>query len=165
MDYCSIVYLSAWPTFDAQLNTLLAAENVLVASSKTDFCTLSGIALSATVTWPPTSDQLDDLDDLSPSWRHWYDAIVNFGTVQNSYNTTGAPARVLVGNNETLFWQNTTAKLSWSYNAKVNADSLVADAVTTKKEAEASLAAAQKAENAALAALMAVCPTFDPASV
>jgi hypothetical protein len=70
-----------------------------------------------------------------------------------------------VGNNETLFWQNTTAKLSWSYNAKVNADSLVADAVTTKKEAEASLAAAQKAENAALAALMAVCPTFDPASV
>lgn len=41
----------------------------------------------------------------------------------------------------------------------------VASAVTAKKEAEASLAAAQTAEDAALAAVLAVCPTFDPASV
>jgi hypothetical protein len=40
-----------------------------------------------------------------------------------------------------------------------------AAAVTAKKEAEASLAAAQAVEDAALAAVLAVCPTFDPASV
>jgi hypothetical protein len=41
----------------------------------------------------------------------------------------------------------------------------VATAVTTKKEAEASLASAQLAEDAALAAVLAVCPDFDLASV
>lgn len=40
-----------------------------------------------------------------------------------------------------------------------------ANAVTAKKEAEASLASAQLAEDAALAAVLAVCPDFDPASV
>jgi hypothetical protein len=40
-----------------------------------------------------------------------------------------------------------------------------AAAVTAKKEAEASLASAQLAEDAALAAVLAVCPDFDPASV
>jgi hypothetical protein len=40
-----------------------------------------------------------------------------------------------------------------------------ANAVTAKKEAEASLASAQTAEDAALAAAVAVCPDFDPASV
>jgi hypothetical protein len=41
----------------------------------------------------------------------------------------------------------------------------VATAVTAKKEAEASLASAQLAEDAALAAVLAVCPDFDPSSV
>jgi hypothetical protein len=40
-----------------------------------------------------------------------------------------------------------------------------ANAVTAKKEAEASLASAQLAEDAALAAVLAVCPDFDPSSV
>ena len=40
-----------------------------------------------------------------------------------------------------------------------------ANAVTAKKEAEASLASAQAAEDAALAAVLAVCPDFDPSSV
>lgn len=81
------------------------------------------------------------------------------------YITNGQPARIAVAADLLSFSQNAAAKISWSYN-NVNAmESLAADAVTTKKEAEASLAAAQKAENAALAALMAVCPTFDPASV
>jgi hypothetical protein len=40
-----------------------------------------------------------------------------------------------------------------------------ANAVTAKKEAEASLASAQLAEDAALAAVLAVCPEFDPSSV
>jgi len=41
----------------------------------------------------------------------------------------------------------------------------VAAAVTAKKEAEASLASAQSAEDAALAAARAICPDFDPSSV
>jgi hypothetical protein len=54
---------------------------------------------------------------------------------------------------------------STSYNTKVAAESDVADAVLNKKEAEAELVSAQALEATALAAVMEVCPTFDPASV
>lgn len=50
-------------------------------------------------------------------------------------------------------------------NAKAVTDKAVSDAVTAKEEAEATLATAQEAEDTALAAVMAVCPDFNPLSV
>jgi hypothetical protein len=82
-----------------------------------------------------------------------------------NYLANGQPARVAVSADLLSFSQNAAAKVAASYNNVTTTESLAADAVTNKKEAEASLAAAQKAEAAALAALMAVCPTFDPSSV
>ena len=49
--------------------------------------------------------------------------------------------------------------------AKAEPDVAVATAQTAKQKADADLASAIAAEDAALAAIKAVCPTFDPSSI
>lgn len=56
-------------------------------------------------------------------------------------------------------------KVSQQAGVVSSAEDAVSSALEAKEEASASLTAAQKAEDEALAAVLAVCPDFDPASV
>lgn len=58
-----------------------------------------------------------------------------------------------------------SGELQTQINNKAAAEAAVATATMDKIEAEQELAAAQAAEDAALAAVLAVCPEFDPSSV
>lgn len=165
VDFCQKTHLADWVTLNGALGTLLSGEAGFVAASKTQFCTLATLALGVPVTWRPLDAQIISLSAISPAYGLWIAAIDAFESTQHGYNTTGAPARIAVGDGLLVFCQNAAAKIAWSYGVVTSAEALVADAVTTKKEAEASLASAQAAEDAALANVMEVCPTFDPASV
>jgi hypothetical protein len=171
--FCQKTHLVDWVALDGALTPYISAVSTFLTNSKTDFVTLANIALAAVsppvlylpVVWHPIPYHEAALASLSLAWTNWISAIDNMTTVREAYNTTGASARTAVGADLLAFCQTAAMQVAASYNAKVAADSLVADAVLTKKEAEAALAFAQQAEDAALAAVIAVCPTFDPASV
>jgi hypothetical protein len=165
VDFCQKSYVVDWNALNLALTNLLGAETNFVSSSKTSYCGLATLALGVPVTWPPTDAQRIALAAISGAYTTWYSAITTFESMQNSYNTTGAPARSAINTEFGTYSTTAASKLAWAYNNVTYMESAASDAVTTKKEAEAALAAAQKAEDAALAAVMEVCPTFDPASV
>jgi hypothetical protein len=100
----------------------------------------------------------------SNAWDAWLaqlqfmDQAITAMTTANSNGTSLQPAFL---QHHTLAGGNYASQQGVIATANVTA----ANAVTAKKEAEASLASAQAAEDAALAAVLAVCPDFDPASV
>jgi hypothetical protein len=63
------------------------------------------------------------------------------------------------------FCVDASSGYSTAVNAKAVADVAVATAQTAKEKTDAELASAIAAEDAALAAIKTVCPTFDPSSV
>jgi hypothetical protein len=171
VEFCQKTHLVDWVALNSAITSLLSAEVLVSTISKDAFCELAGMSLSISLTWP-LADPATTLSQLATSglipttkWADWYNAIVNFETARTAYTTTGAPARTAVASGLQTFCATAAGNSSSSYNAKVAAESDVADAVLNKKEAEATLVSAQAAEAAALAAVMEVCPTFDPASV
>lgn len=172
-EFCQKTHLVDWAALDVALTALINGGDSFAADSKLSFCSLAGLSLGTTITWPlpypgATKVALATLGTSAiPSlvWGEWYDAIVAFDNAKTAYASNGAPARVAVGADLQSFCLLVTGNYTTSYNTKVAAESAVSDAVLNKKEAEAELVAAQAAEEAALARVMEVCPTFDPASV
>lgn len=162
VDFCQKSYVVDWNALNLSLTNLLGAETNFVTASKTCICNLASAELGFPVTWSELPAQLPSLPTI---YTTWYTAITTFESMQNAYNTSGAPARSAINTEFGTFSNTAASKLAWAYNNVTYMESAASDAVTTKKEAEAALAAAQKAEDAALAAVMEVCPTFDPASV
>lgn len=165
------MYTVDWAKLDGALSILFSAEDVFLSNSKSEFCSLASLSLGTSITWPladpPATLTLLATTGLIPStdWSDWYYALINFESAKTGFSTTGSPARAAIGTACMNFFAQVAANVAYSYNTKQGMDSLVQDAVMTKKEAEATLAAAQKAEDAALAKLKEFCPTFDPASV
>jgi hypothetical protein len=171
VEFCQKTHIVDWAALNGALTSLLSAEGAMSTDSKSAFCALAGLSIATPLAWPitdpPTTLAQLATTGLIPSteWADWYNAIVDFETARTAYTTTGAPARTAVASGFQTFCSTAASNSSLSYNANVAAESDVSDAVLNKKEAEAELVAAQAAEAAALAAVMEVCPTFDPASV
>jgi hypothetical protein len=95
-----------------------------------------------------------------------YNAMVTWYTViKSDWETTGAPQQANVNTRLTDACANVSAQYTTALNTQTNAASDVSDCTEAKEKATATLAVAQEAEDAALAALVAVCPDFDPSSV
>lgn len=168
VDFCQTARMNNWLVLNSALSTLFGANATFITNSRNDFCGLAGALLGFPVTWPPDpATVVAPLAALPEGafWTNWISAITTIDLSWNAFNTVGAPQRSTLDAEFQSFCITAAGNTSSSYNAKVAADSDVADAVTNKKEAEAALVSAQKAEEAALATVMEVCPTFDPASV
>lgn len=137
-----------------------------------DYC----VAIGDAKTWPdpPTPGTSEEAERLalynailtyeSTDYAAYVLAFETFVAAFNVYKTHYYAATSLT-DKFTVFCQNASVQYGVSVNNKNAKDKEVADAVTAKKEAEAELASAQKAEAAALAAVYRVCVDFDPASV
>lgn len=99
-----------------------------------------------------------------PAWTDCYTALGVMQTTLTSWMSASSYVSLLdtaLAN----FCAGAATGYSAAVNDKNNKDLDVANAQTAKEKADASVATAQANEDAALAAIKAVCPTFDPSSV
>ena len=147
-------YVTYWVNYFAAENAFASSMVTLFPFFKTDFFNLTGfVYVSAPGTIAGTPQQqawLSHLQQMETAINTRTSAAHN-GT---SLDTSFRDHHILAGGN-----------YASQQGVIATANVTAANAVTAKKEAEASLASAQAAEDAALAAVLAVCPDFDPASV
>jgi len=101
--------------------------------------------------WTALNTHFSDPSDFTTGPQATFQEKENFGSLLDSAFAS--------------FCSNAAANHAAALSEKQLKDQDVADAVTAKEEAEAALVAAQQAEDEALAAVLAVCPDFDPLSV
>lgn len=144
-----------WSILKAAITSYVSGNNAFFDDLKVAYETWSGVAWSVSVSPSPT----DDWYAMYNAMKAWY------VTTKQTWDTAGAPQ---VSNVDTVL-TNLCTSASSEYAAAVSDQtstlSDVNSAVQAKEEAAATLAAAQEAEDAALAAVVAVCPDFDPATV
>jgi hypothetical protein len=167
VEFCQIARINNWLVLKGALTTVLAADALFISKSKTDFTALATACLGTVVVWPPDPADVAALAARpeGASWTDWISQINNMDLARSNFSTIGEPQSTALDAVFQTFCMGAASNTSSSYNTNVAAESDVADAVLNKKEAEAELVSAQAAEAAALAAVMEVCPTFDPASV
>jgi hypothetical protein len=147
-------YAIYWVNYFAAENAFASSMAARFAAFKLDFLAVTGFTyVSAPGTVGGTAAQNAWLAHLQQM-----EIDINVRT-SAAYNGSSLDPAFLAYHN--LAGGNYTTQQGVIATANVAA----AAAVTAKKEAEASLASAQAAEDAALAAVLAVCPDFDPASV
>lgn len=101
----------------------------------------------------------DFIVDFSEKFYDYVSAITTEGAAAAGIRTTSLSPLLSTRGAEC------SSQLQYWKNLKTAREDDVASATQDKIEAEQTYAAAQKAEDAALAAVLAVCPDFDPASV
>jgi len=118
-----------------------------------------------------TSSRAAEIVVIYENERWFCDEILNgqFAEYVSKLDTEGAAAlayrTTTLQPSFTAFCANANAQfVAWS-NTKQASDQNVADLTTEKAALDAELVAAQQAEDEALAAVLAVCPDFDSASV
>jgi hypothetical protein len=97
-------------------------------------------------------------------WLTFYNQLVAMAAALTSW-AVSEPFVALLDTAFSAFCVDASTGYSIAVTAKAVADVAVATAQTDKNKADADLASAIAAEDAALAAIKAVCPTFDPSSV
>lgn len=103
--------------------------------------------------------QLAYLEQSNTEFTTYVDLIVNEGTTAANYRTG-----TILNTYETE-WSAVTGKVQYWKNTKTQREQAYEGAVQTKIAADAELAAAQTAEDEALAAALAANPDWDPSSV
>jgi hypothetical protein len=105
-------------------------------------------------------------DPPSPAndWTGLHGVLTAASAAQAAFNSV-EPSGASLDAVFTTFCAEATSSYNGALAAKSAADVDVANKVTAKEEAESALASAQTAEDEALAAVVAVCPDFDPDSV
>jgi hypothetical protein len=147
-------YVIYWTLYYAAVNTFRTNMVDRFTAFKSDFALITSETYISTGTIPGlTADEA--------AWLVHLQAMEANIATMNSASSNGAALDSAFGNFHTSVGGLYTSQQGVIASANVT----VANAVTTKKEAEASLASAQLAEDAALAAVLAVCPEFDPSSV
>jgi len=144
-----------WTILKSGISSYEAGNNSLFDDLKTAYEQWSGTPWVLTTAPAPTDD-----------WFFLYNVMYTWYTsIKPAWDTTGAPQVANVDNILT----NVCATASSEYASAVSDQSAALADVNTaaqaKEEAAATLAAAQEAEDAALAAVVAVCPDFDPDSI
>jgi hypothetical protein len=104
-------------------------------------------------------------DVFSGALSTWEATFAAYLTAKNDYESTGAPAITNLSAALTTFCSNASAAYSAAVADVSQKETDVATAVAAKNEAEANAASAQEAEDAALAAVREVCPSFETTDV
>ena len=129
---------------------------------KVTFLGLGDEAFSSTAaTLAPYTYTSGTFDANMDAWLHELQALNNAVLAFRSIEPNGPLLETSFSN----FSGTAEGNYASQQGVIATANVTVAAAVTAKKEAEASLASAQSAEDAALAAARAICPDFDPSSV
>lgn len=149
--FTSQSYSIYWVNYYLAVNTFRTNMAARFTGFLVEYAALSGNP------YKPTGSYSNSYDAWLAQLQFMDQAITAMNTA-NSNGTSLDPAFLA---HHTLAGGNYSSQQGVIATANVAA----ANAVTAKKEAEASLASAQLAEDAALAAVLAVCPDFDPSSV
>jgi len=144
-------------TYWASTNGVKAGTIALAGASRTFF--------NAQVAWyNATGYVYPGAAPPSGIWLTFYNQLVAMAAALTSW-AVSEPFVALLDTAFSAFCVDASTGYSIAVTAKAVADVAVATAQTDKNKADADLAAAIAAEDAALAAIKAVCPTFDPSSV
>ena len=135
----------------------IAAEEAVTSASLE--VTSIDTALEQTKTYIPTSQQaVSDISQINNEFNAYVSDIVTEGTTAATLRTT----LLATLSSSSAYFNSSLLTLT---NTKTAQEESLATAKTEKIEASQLLAAAQAAEDAALAAILAVNPDFDPATV
>jgi len=154
--FCQISRVTYW----ASATGVKAGATNLATASKTFFNDL--------VAWFNANNTAGGVYPGTPPtsgiWLTLYTELGTMGTALAAW-AVSEPNVALLDTAFSAFCVDASTGYSVAVTAKAVADVAVATAQTDKNKADADLAAAIVAEDAALAAIKAVCPTFDPSSV
>lgn len=149
--FCDNARVTNWIPYFAGVGTLKSSMRTFYNNTIAEYDLYSG------ATYPNAPSPSND-------WTGVYSVLQAAGTALAAFNSVEAYGTTL----DSLF-SSFCADANAGYNAaaanKVVKDQAAANAVTAKEEAEAALVVAQTAEDEALAAILALCPDFDPNSV
>lgn len=144
------------------------ASTTGVKAGATNLATASKTFFNDQVAWFNTNNPGGDVyPDSSHSSGIWLALCLELQTMEAALSSWGIsePNVALLDSTLTSFCSDASTGYASAVTAKAVADVAVATAQTAKQKADADLASAIAAEDAALAAIKAVCPTFDPSSV
>ena len=172
VQYCagvSTIGSGTWYMYDLALGTiagvtgLLPSANIFLAATKTQFGALATHYSSppVTVVYQPSgapAGMPSYFSSLLASIQTYDGAVANF--IQNS-----AAYRAQFVAAQAAFCTNASTKYGAKVVVAAQKNAALATAIQAKQEADASLTQAENAEAAALAAVRAVCPDFDPNSI
>jgi hypothetical protein len=145
----------SWTLLNSRLNTHKTADDTFFDAMKIAYQTWS------TTAWDPTAPPAPSAD-----WRGMYDAMLAWYNGELiPWGTDIAPKQTEITDLTTTLNNDITTQYATAINNQTTASSDVNEATVAKEKATAVLAAAQDAEDAALAAVLAVCSDFDPSSV
>lgn len=163
--FCDSARLVAWTNY-------YGAVGSFSSSTVTQNNRYSGFITSITAAYDANSGSTYPAAPIDPAWNTVFSALNTYHTDPATFQAGPLAlfqASENYGANLDAEFAAFCAAASANYTAAIGQKQLkdqgVADAVTAKEEAEASLVVAQEIEDTALAAVMAVCPTFDPLSV
>lgn len=157
VDFCIESYNGYWTDFLAVSNQLYTDSNVFFTAMVAAFNAWSSVDSDSP--WPA----VPSTGTSQAARTTMHTAMVEYQLDLNIYNSSSSGGSLAAS--FLAFCQDANNEYSIAQNNKVARDADVAAAVTAKKEAEAVVTSAQVAEAAALAAVLAVCPDFDPLSV
>lgn len=165
--FCQQARITDWNNISAAITLFKTGSQTQLSLMKSTFVTLANAEhVGSVVQWPPTSGELTA---LGGNWTAWYNEMAALSTGWeariNAYGTTGDPLAADLTSAFATFCQTASANVVTYTNLKNAADLAVTEAVQAKQEAEAALASASQKEAAALTAVKAICPDFDPSTV
>ena len=148
-----VTYWNSTPGVKSGITALEAAVQIYIAAGKAVYNAESGFTYPAV---PPAGP-----------WYNFWSALQDIDaafTGPSGWSSSSAYV-ALLDTAFTNFCASATSGYIAAVNAKNTADLAVATAQTAKNQADANVVSAQAAEDVALAAIKAVCPTFDPSSI
>ncbi|RLI88037.1 MAG: hypothetical protein DRP01_00355 [Archaeoglobales archaeon] len=163
--FCDSARLVAWTNYYGAVGSF--SSSIVTQNNR-----YSGFITSITAAYDAHSGSTYPVAPTDPDWSTVFTALNSYSSDPANFQT-GPLALFQSSENygATLdaefaaFCAAAAANYTAALGQKQAKDQAVATSVTAKEEAEASLVVAQEAEDTALAAVVAVCPTFDPLSV
>lgn len=158
IDFTGQSYSIYWTDYYTAVQSVYTSLMAIFALFRADFLAITGqsyIATGSYGSYPHVSTSDGN------TWLSNLQAMQAAAAAFNEESGNGASLQDSFGN----FAVAANSGYATQQGVIATANRAVAQALTAKKEAEASLVAAQTAEDAALAAARAVCPDFDPTQV
>jgi hypothetical protein len=154
-DFCTKDRVNTWVPLKSSVSTFTSTTQTQMTNEKGTFMLLAAIGHA----WPPTGPEIAG---LTANLLALYNEIVAISNAVDSYNNVGAPLATTLDIDFLAFCSGAATNRTAAVTTKAAKDTAAANAATAKEEADAELASALIAEAAALAAVKAVCPDYDP---
>jgi hypothetical protein len=156
-DFCTKDRINAWIPLKVAVTDFTGTTQTQVTNLKATFMPLASLGHS----WPPTPAEEGA---LTPDLHALYHEILAISNSVDTYNNVGAPLATTLDTDFAAFCSAAATNRTAAVTTKAADDLAVANAATAKEEADAELASAILAEAAALAAVKAICPDYDPSA-